>query len=414
MSVLKIKPNLIDEMQDYGSFDVNTCFNCGTCTATCPLVKEDSQFPRMLIRLAQLGQSDKLIASKELWACYYCGDCSASCPREADPAEFMMASRRYAIANYDVTGISKSIYKNKLLVFLYMLITGIIITAGLVYADTSRFFGNTDHKLMGGYYYETIHYGGLVFGSLLGLVILLGVYKMYRNIDQTEPLRKQEGLDTKLSLSVKAHLLWTTFWETLINEGALQKRFKREDPSTQPAHRPSRWVIHMTIVWGFVGLAAATALDYLVKDLLLNDPAGFVPIWYPIRLLGIVSGLLMLYGTSYSLYFRWKKVSDYYNTSNFDDWLILTLIWFVGLTGFLATLFVYLPQNLVLGWINAVLIIHVLTVSWLFMLLPFTKFGHMMYRPLALWIYDYQEQKIAYAQSHPMETPEPSPVLTIS
>ena len=67
-------------------------------------------FPRKLIRLAQVGLTDDLVGSKELWTCYGCGLCTDRCPQEADPGEFMGTARRYAIAHYDKSGIARVLY----------------------------------------------------------------------------------------------------------------------------------------------------------------------------------------------------------------------------------------------------------------------------------------------------------------
>ncbi len=39
-----------------------------------------------------------------------CGECSETCPTQAEPSEFMAAARRYAIANYDRTGLARTMY----------------------------------------------------------------------------------------------------------------------------------------------------------------------------------------------------------------------------------------------------------------------------------------------------------------
>lgn len=411
--MIKVKPNLMDELHDYGAFDVSACFNCGTCTATCPLVEEGNEFPRILIRLAQLGQEEKLVASKELWMCYYCGDCSASCPREADPGEFMMASRRYAVSRFDFSGISRSIYRNKWLTFVYMTLVAIIVGGGLYYADNNKIFGVDDHTILGGYFYETIHWGGIVSGSLLGLILLAGIWNMYTRVKSSEPLRQRDQIDRLLPLSVKIKLAFRTLVSTLYNEGILQKRFRKDDDETLPPERPTRWTIHMSIVWGFVGLAAATGLDYLVKDIVLNQAGQWVPIYYPIRLLGIISGIVLMYGTSYALYFRYTKPSQYYKESTFDDWLLLWLVWLAGFTGFVTTLFVYIPQSIMPTWAPWIVIVHVVAVAELFFILPFTKFAHVMYRPLALWMHEYEEEKINYLENLPPEE-EPQQVVELT
>ncbi len=102
--------DLLTDLQRYGAADVSACFSCGNCTATCPLVSNDSTFPRRMIRYAQVGMRDQLLSSKELWTCYACGECSETCPTQAEPSEFMAAARRYAIANYDRTGLARTMY----------------------------------------------------------------------------------------------------------------------------------------------------------------------------------------------------------------------------------------------------------------------------------------------------------------
>ena len=89
-----------------GTLDVSACFNCGNCVAVCPLAEDSTGFPRRMIRMAQVGMEQELLASDDLWRCYACGECTETCPRQADPASFMAAARSYSIARYDFTGLS--------------------------------------------------------------------------------------------------------------------------------------------------------------------------------------------------------------------------------------------------------------------------------------------------------------------
>ena len=75
-----VDTELLSDVQRYGAADVSACFSCGTCTASCPLVSDDANFPRRIIRYAQVGMRDQLLGSKELWTCYACGECSESLP----------------------------------------------------------------------------------------------------------------------------------------------------------------------------------------------------------------------------------------------------------------------------------------------------------------------------------------------
>ena len=91
----RIDPNLMHEIKEYGAVGIEKCFNCGNCTAICPLTSDVYTFPRNMIRLAQLGLEKRLLQSTDPWLCYYCGDCAETCPREAEPGETMMALRRW-------------------------------------------------------------------------------------------------------------------------------------------------------------------------------------------------------------------------------------------------------------------------------------------------------------------------------
>jgi len=55
------------------------CFQCGTCTSTCPLAGPTPMQVRTLIRKAQFGETDPLV-----WKCMTCAECNVSCPRGVD------------------------------------------------------------------------------------------------------------------------------------------------------------------------------------------------------------------------------------------------------------------------------------------------------------------------------------------
>ena len=63
-------------------FDGNECFQCGACTATCPLgyMGEETIDTRNLMRRAQIG----LDLSEGIWNCSTCKLCENSCPRQVN------------------------------------------------------------------------------------------------------------------------------------------------------------------------------------------------------------------------------------------------------------------------------------------------------------------------------------------
>jgi Fe-S oxidoreductase len=72
----------------------NECFQCGTCTATCPYGKfgDEPLSIRNLVRKAQVGQ-DGLGDADELYQCLTCHACESQCPRDVDIVDAMLGLR---------------------------------------------------------------------------------------------------------------------------------------------------------------------------------------------------------------------------------------------------------------------------------------------------------------------------------
>jgi nitrate reductase gamma subunit len=110
-----------------------------------------------------------------------------------------------------------------------------------------------------------------------------------------------------------------------------------------------------------------------------------VPIWYPTRLIGTLSGVLFMYGSSVLLYKRWRAVDKAHSFSRPSDWIFLMLLWLSGATGFVIEIALYLPGAPTWGYWT--FIFHVAVSITLLLLLPFTKFAHAIYRIVALYIH---------------------------
>lgn len=73
--------------------DFQDCYQCGKCTAGCPMAHAMDLMPRELIRLLQLGLIDEVLRAKTPWICAQCAVCSARCPQNVDIAAIMKAVR---------------------------------------------------------------------------------------------------------------------------------------------------------------------------------------------------------------------------------------------------------------------------------------------------------------------------------
>ena len=65
---------------------VTTCFQCRKCSAGCPLTFAMDLLPHQVIRLALLGQEERVLGSRTIWVCSSCQTCTTRCPNGIDIA----------------------------------------------------------------------------------------------------------------------------------------------------------------------------------------------------------------------------------------------------------------------------------------------------------------------------------------
>jgi len=77
--------------------DFACCYQCGKCTAGCPVGDKTGEGPTRLMRLAQTGRIDEALKSDALWYCLGCQTCTARCPQNLDIAGTLDALRALAV-----------------------------------------------------------------------------------------------------------------------------------------------------------------------------------------------------------------------------------------------------------------------------------------------------------------------------
>ena len=81
----------------HGGEKLMRCFQCGTCTADCPIARfSDTYRPRQIIRMAQLGLKDRVLDSDTLWLCAACFTCTDRCPQDVEVASVIRVLRNLA------------------------------------------------------------------------------------------------------------------------------------------------------------------------------------------------------------------------------------------------------------------------------------------------------------------------------
>ena len=78
--------------------DSTMCWSCSSCDAECPVeIATNRLRPQRVVRLANLGLVEELIASPEIWYCLTCRRCSQICPNRVKPETLIRYARIAAV-----------------------------------------------------------------------------------------------------------------------------------------------------------------------------------------------------------------------------------------------------------------------------------------------------------------------------
>ena len=363
----RVDPSLLLELKEYGDVNVEACFNCGNCTAICPLASDETPFPRNNVRLLQMGMTERLRQSLDPWLCYYCGDCSETCPRGAEPAESQMALRRWLTAQYDWTGLAGKFYRS-----VKWEIGSILLVAVLIIAAFALFHGPivTEQVELNTFApVHIIHIGDWIMAGLLLFFLGSNALRMYVFV-----VRR----DTSMQIPWSVYL--TEAWN-LPYQVATQKRW-----SSCEDRRP--WIDHLLLVSGYVLM-----LIIIVLFLPWFQTDSIYPIYHPQRWLGYYATIVLLYGAGRAIWGRIQKARQMHKFSHSSDWIFPILLFTVTLSGILVHSFRYLGLPLATYYTY---VIHLsLLVPMLVLEVPFGKWSHLAYRPLAIYFQAVKQEALA-------------------
>lgn len=348
--------NLSREIARFGCDDLTQCIQCGNCTAVCSLSGDGAVvFPRKAIRYAQLGLEDRLMESVEPWLCYYCGECSETCPRQANPGEIMMALRRWLTAQYDWTGLSRKLYLSKAWEVFALAATAAFVVALFVFFHGPMIADRVELNTFAPVAW--VEMGDWVMAAFLGLFLLGNVYRMHRHVmgGPSQP---------RIPLSIYLREL-----KTLVLHAATQKRWR-------DCETPSRWLKHLLLVTGYV-----TMLLLIVIFLRWFQTDGSQ--WRPLDLLGYYATGVLMFVTGEMILSRLHRREEIHKHSHPTDWMFLVLLFLTALTGILVHGFRLAGLPMATYYIY---VIHLaIAVPMLVIEVPFGKWSHLAYRPLAMY-----------------------------
>jgi len=342
----RVDPNLLTEIKKYGEIKVESCFNCGNCTAICPLTSDRHPFPRNVIRLVQLGLKDKLLENSDPWLCYYCGECTQTCPRGAEPAEAMMTLRRWMTTQYDRSGHGAKLYTSeKALAWTIARLALITLALFLIYHVVTGFENIVTDQVALNSFAPVL----IVWALVLVHFAMLG-YRLFKNAAYMFRQVMGSTLDrVKIPLT-----LYVSEFVTFVTHFFTQKR------------------------WRDCGGENRQGLLFWFQT------DNIYPIYNPQRWLGYYATVVLIYASTAAIVGRIRKRDELHRYSHPTDWLFPTFILVGAVTGIMVHIFRYLG----LPWPTYIIyVIHVMAmIAMLDTEVGIGKWSHLIYRPLAIYL----------------------------
>ena len=343
------------ELEAISGAPLNACMQCGTCSVVCTLSPEEKPFPRKEMAYAAWGMPGKLTGNPDIWLCHQCGDCSTHCPRGVKPADLLAGVRQLTYRHYARPRFLYRILSQPAWLPVAILVPVVIIAGIMAMAGTLRIpEGAVNYSKLFPHAWLNTSFTLLTF--LAYGVAFSGWRRFWKDLQAQFPHRKAEG----------------GFFRNL--RGAWRQILAHERFGRCGTGRRRRWS-HMLVFYGFVMLLVLTL--YAIYTVI----AGTYPlkITDPFKIMGNVASVMLVVGL---VMMMWDRLTgrEVAGHSTYSDWLLLVSLLLLTLSG------VVIQMARFLEWQAAypLYFFHLVCVWFVIIYLPFTKFGHMVYRTIAM------------------------------
>jgi hypothetical protein len=322
------------------------------------------------MRFMQLGLEERLRGDLEPWLCYYCGECSEQCPRSAEPGETMMSLRRWLTSQYDFTGISRLFYgswrKELAALIVTALLTGIGFTLYGMSRGDIRVYDGAGAFLPS----ASVHVFDWILAGVLGTLLLVNCVRMWWFSMAKNP-RVRVPWTTYVR---KLHLLPLHFFT--------QKRY-RECSSRRP------WKVHLALMLSYISMLVLIMF-------FLHEMQRGPGIDWRVHALGYAASIGLIATTIFALRGRLRREETHYKHSHETDWIFLVLLLYVGITGVVQHVMHRMGFPVAA---NVTYVVHMMgVVPMLALEVPFSKWAHLAYRPLAMYFSELQADALLAGQ----------------
>jgi quinone-modifying oxidoreductase subunit QmoC len=381
-AILKVDADLsaVKEIQGIGGDTVKRCYQCATCSSVCPLAPDEAPFPRKQMILAQWGFREKLLSDPSVWLCHQCGDCTKYCPRNARPGDVLASLRLLVTKELVPFKFMNTFYSNLwglpilILIALAFIFPVLFLTFGGVpdFSDPVSFPYNPELHYKIGFIDlpARVLMIDLIFLPLATFVVVLmanAVNKMWNTYLEYYKIPQAYRLD--------AVTIIKTYLGPALKEILAHSRFEKCDANSWRANP------HKMLFYAFIILFITTGTVFFLADILgMHTPWN--PFTHPVKWLGNIGGILLLYGVISLISGRNRAVLENSLKTAYPDAFLLWLILFVGITGFGIEVVRMVP--VFYNFSAFVYLAHLVCVFLLFLAIPYGKFSHLVFRTTAV------------------------------
>jgi quinone-modifying oxidoreductase subunit QmoC len=346
--------------------DLTLCYQCGTCTAVCPVSEADNPFPRKEMVWVQWGLKERALGNASIWLCHQCGTCNTYCPRDAKPSNVMAALRDDSIAHYAVPAFMGRALNHPRYLPLLLAIPAVIFLAVL---------GWLGHL-------GSLPEGRIVFSKFMPILAIEVIFLVSIGLAALGAIagglrywRAMTATAAGGNGRAPAAGLMPTLLDILKH-----RRFRQctEAPAgTRKTHKEYLHHTHLAVFYGFLGLVVTTT-SVGIGIYAFGYPTPW-PFWHPVKILGNLSGAAVIAAVAV---FLWKRIAEGRRAgkSTYSDWLFLSVLGLTTLTGFLCQWLRLADLRLA----YPMYFVHLVSIYFLLVYIPYSKFAHLVYRTVAM------------------------------
>ncbi len=353
----------IEEVSHLGGEAFKKCYQCATCSATCPISPDDNPFPRKEMVWAMWGMKDQLLKDPDVWLCHQCNDCSAMCPREGNPGDILasiraMAYRHFAFPRF----MGNFLFDKKFLPLIFAVPTVIL----LIVLGVSGHLNIPDGEIVYSKFFPHHYLDPLfiIFALLAVAGAVVGGIRFWNALKEgpRKPLKNGgPGIASGLTETIR--------------QIVTHNQFKECDKANP------RYYSHLLTFYGFVALfITTTAVFFGIYFFGLELPLSLI---HPVKILGNLGAIAFLIGTAMMLYYRYTD-TEKSGLSSYNDWLFIWIMFGLALSGILTQVFRLID---IAAIAYPIYFIHLVLILCLIAYFPYSKFGHILYRTLAILYY---------------------------